>query len=48
MTRSCHRYVTPQVIQEAKTWWGIKKGDPPLSLSDFSNTCPKYQTEELL
>lgn len=38
---SCRRYLSAEVLEGAKKWWGGE--DAPVAMSDFSETCKEYE-----
>lgn len=40
----CHRYFGKKEQQRSKIWWKDCEGEPPVALSDFSDTCEWYQS----
>ena len=39
--RACSRFVSEDVKEGARNWWG--SDDYPIALSDFSDTCEAYE-----
>lgn len=43
----CHRRLTDKVRHAAKEWWGENKGEPPMSVSDYTSVCADFKPEIL-